>query len=161
VLVRETIEARDDSMSQCRHRQDASSSGGSPRHFRKVHDTALAIRQFSQLMPGIHIPRCASCLWSTAKSTVSQCRAYSTEVLRGKELGPIEQDEYQTFRVRKHGKSLPLPPALDPIKVEQKFKWQQTKKKPDVHNFTPFQKKIWKNPHGSSKSFLCPPARKH
>ena len=63
-------------------------------------------------------------------------------------MGPIQRDEHQTYRVRKDGKPLPLPPVLDPIVVKERRRWEQPKAKPNVEKFTPFQKKLWENPYG-------------
>ncbi|KAF2870938.1 hypothetical protein BDV95DRAFT_628861 [Massariosphaeria phaeospora] len=82
---------------------------------------------------------------SVGCSAFHQCRCYSAQVLKGDALGPIHQDEHQSFRVRKHGKPLPLPPVLDPAVLSQRAQWQQTKAQPDVNSFTPFQKKLWEN----------------
>ncbi|KAJ4291099.1 hypothetical protein N0V90_010297 [Kalmusia sp. IMI 367209] len=98
-------------------------------------------------MPGRSIPRVRSCLRPPSSFTRSKCRAYSVKVLRGDDLGPIEQDDYQSYRLREGGKRLPLPPILDPLVVAQRSRWQQKKAKPDVNKFTPFQKKLWENPY--------------
>ncbi|KAF2641496.1 hypothetical protein P280DRAFT_542799 [Massarina eburnea CBS 473.64] len=79
-----------------------------------------------------------------------QFRAYSTtQNLLGDDLGPIQrnEDQHKSFRVRQDGSSLPLPPSLDPVVVSERSRWEQLKEKPNVANFTPFQKKLWENPY--------------
>jgi hypothetical protein len=69
---------------------------------------------------------------------------------RGDDLGPTRDDTHQTFRVRKDGKSkeLPLPPLLDPVVLEKRSKWENTKDQPKAADFTPFQKKLQANAFG-------------
>jgi hypothetical protein len=78
-------------------------------------------------------------------------RAYSAKTLPSDALGPLEQDEHnrQSFRVLKDGKKLPLSPLLDPVVRSKRSQWQHPKERPDVANFTPFQKKLWENPFGT------------
>ncbi|OAG02704.1 uncharacterized protein CC84DRAFT_1097826 [Paraphaeosphaeria sporulosa] len=95
-------------------------------------------------MPGRPVPRVRSCLRSPHNA---QRRAHATKVLRGDDLGPVVQDEHQTFRLRHDGSKLPLPPVLDPVVVEQRARWKQQKAKPDVAGSTPFQKKLLENPY--------------
>ncbi|KAH7137986.1 hypothetical protein B0J11DRAFT_563038 [Dendryphion nanum] len=76
-----------------------------------------------------------------------QCRPYTSHIPIGKDLGPIEQHEHQTFRIRKKGKPLPLPPVLDPVVIEAKGRYAQKKAKPNPATFTPFQKKLLENPY--------------
>ncbi|KAF1936006.1 hypothetical protein EJ02DRAFT_360179 [Clathrospora elynae] len=81
----------------------------------------------------------------------TQCRHSSHipgRILRGDDLGPTREDAYQTFRARKDetAKELPLPPLLDQVIIEQRSRFEQTKERPRVADFTPFQKKLWENP---------------
>jgi hypothetical protein len=82
----------------------------------------------------------------------AQCRSTVTHarILRGDDLGPTRDDTHQTFRVRKDGKSkeLPLPPLLDPVILEKRSKWENTKDEPKAADFTPFQKKLQANAFG-------------
>ncbi|KAL5436851.1 hypothetical protein PMIN07_011995 [Paraphaeosphaeria minitans] len=98
----------------------------------------------SQLMPARRIPRVKSCL---TLPNNAQRRAHVVNVLRGEDLGPVVQDEHHTFHARKDGSKLPLPPVLDPIAVEKRWRWKQQKEKPGVAGFTPFQKKLLENPY--------------
>jgi hypothetical protein len=75
-------------------------------------------------------------------------RERSTGVLIGDQLGPIQQDAHQSFRLRQDGTRLPLPPMLDPVVIEEKFRWKQTKEQPHMDKLTPFQRKLWENPYG-------------
>ncbi|KAF2272466.1 uncharacterized protein EI97DRAFT_436957 [Westerdykella ornata] len=77
-----------------------------------------------------------------------QCRYKTTAaVLRGDALGPTQQSAHRTHRILKTGETLPLPPLLDPLVLEQRSKWTQPKKPPDAKTFTPFQKKLYATPY--------------
>lgn len=103
-------------------------------------------------MPGQWTRRLGSCL--------SQARDFSTAPRRSKakhvafvnkdsDLGPTWHDGHRTFRKRLEGKKeLPLPPLLDPVVLEKRYKYQQKKERPNVADFTPFQRKLWENPFG-------------
>ncbi|KAF1839741.1 hypothetical protein BDW02DRAFT_584960 [Decorospora gaudefroyi] len=103
-------------------------------------------------MPGRCTYRLTSCWSLTRPSLRAQCRQSSTHVpgriLRGEHLGPTRADAHQTFRVRKDAsaKELPLSPLLDPVVLEQRSRFEQTKERPKVAEFTPFQKKLWASP---------------
>jgi hypothetical protein len=105
-------------------------------------------------MPGRPAPRVRPCL-RPPRST--HRRAHATTVLRGDALGPVENDGYQSFRVRADGSTLPLPPVLDPLVVAQRSRWTQQKAQPDVASFTPFQKRLWENPYGTHPASDPPP----
>jgi hypothetical protein len=66
-------------------------------------------------------------------------------------LGPTREDAHQTFRLRKDetAKELPLSPLLDPIVVEARSRFEKSKERPRIAEFTPFQKQLWKNPFGT------------
>jgi hypothetical protein len=104
-------------------------------------------------MPGRCFYRLKPCS-SLARLLQAQCRHSSTHVpgriLRGDDLGPTREDTHQTFRVRKDetAKDLPLSPLLDPVILENRSRFEQTKERPRVAEFTPFQKKLWENPFG-------------
>ena len=126
-------------------------------------------------MPGKWIHRLESCSSLAKRSSPALHRRSSTHVpgriLRGDDLRPIREDAHQTFRVRRHGtaKELPLPPSLDPIVLEKRSLWEQTKKDQKLSSFTPFQKKLWENPFGSyfrllenvTRSRLCTKNTQH
>lgn len=84
----------------------------------------------------------------------AQCRLSSTHVpgriLRGDDLGPTREHDHQTFRVRKDDQAneLPLSPWLDPVVLEEKSRFRETKERPKHANFTPFQKRLWENAFG-------------
>lgn len=106
-------------------------------------------------MPGEWAYRLQPCS-SLARHFVSaQYRHFSTHVpgrnLRGDDLGPTRRNANSTFRIRKDGaaKELPLPPSLDPVILEKRSLWEQTKQQPKFAEFTPFQKKLWENPFGN------------
>jgi hypothetical protein len=104
-------------------------------------------------MPGKWLYRLKSCS-SLTRPLQTQCRHSSTyvpgRILKGDELGPTRADAHQTFRVRKDetAKDLPLSPLLDPVILEKRSRFEQTKERPRVAEFTPFQKKLWENPFG-------------
>lgn len=105
------------------------------------------------LMPGRCMPRLQICS-SLAKPSLRAHRHFystNTRILKGDDLGPTRSDAHQSFRTRKDvtAKELPLPPLLDPVILDKRSRWEQTKKRPDVANFTPFQKKLWENPFGT------------
>lgn len=81
-----------------------------------------------------------------------QCRhtSGSSHFSRGDDLGPLREEAHQTFRIRKEGvgNELPLPPLLDPLVIEKKSRWRNTKNRPNPAEFTPFQKKLQANPYG-------------
>jgi hypothetical protein len=91
----------------------------------------------------------------------AQCRSASSHIpgriLRGDALGLIREDAHQTFRVRKDdaAKELPLSPLLDPVILDKRSRFEQTKKQPKVAEFTPFQKKLWENPFGRQSITSC------
>lgn len=87
-----------------------------------------------------------------SRSSLVQRRLQSSAILKGDQLGPVHEEEHQTFRVRKDGTPLPLPPLLDPVVIAERGRWQQPKAKPNVEKFTPFQQKLWQNPFGMSHS---------
>jgi len=70
--------------------------------------------------------------------------------LKGSDLGPTREDAHQTFRLRKDetAKELPLSPLLDPVALEERSRYEQTKERPNFAALTPFQKKLWENPFG-------------
>lgn len=106
-------------------------------------------------MLGRWILRPGSRLSLARRHPKAQCRASSAHipghVLRGDDLGPTRKDDYQTVRVRKdkQAKDLPLPPLLDPLVLEQRSRFEQRKERPNVANFTTFQKRLWENPFGT------------
>ncbi|KAF2130124.1 hypothetical protein P153DRAFT_290113 [Dothidotthia symphoricarpi CBS 119687] len=101
-------------------------------------------------MLGRCTPHLQSCLSLAERALRARCRLYSTNTynLKGDQLGPTREDAHGSFRARRDGtlKELPLPPLLDPVVLEKRSRWEQTKQQPDVANFTPFQKKLWENP---------------
>lgn len=109
---------------------------------------------FSYLMPGRIPPRPRQCLRLVETTRLRiQSRPYSTRdpVTNDDALeSTIHRDEnlHRSFRLRPGGKPLPLPPSLDPIVASERSQWEQTKKRPNVAEFTPFQKKLWENPYG-------------
>ncbi|CAO2656158.1 Nn.00g049610.m01.CDS01 [Neocucurbitaria sp. VM-36] len=112
-----------------------------------THQTVL----LSHLMPGKWSHRLESCSSLARLSSPALYPHSSTHVpgriLRGEDLGRTRTDAHQTFRVRTHGraKELPLPPSLDPVVLEKRSLWEQTKKKPKLADFTPSQRKLWEN----------------
>ncbi|PVI03310.1 hypothetical protein DM02DRAFT_612385 [Periconia macrospinosa] len=100
-------------------------------------------------MPGRISPRTRLCLRPIETYRHSQCRSYSTQKALTHDIGPIQRDEdsHRSFRLRQYGPPLPLPPALDPIISSARSQWQEPKQKPNVAEFTPFQKKLWENPY--------------
>jgi hypothetical protein len=101
-------------------------------------------------MPSRPIRGLESCSSFFQNSVSLQRRFQSTGVtLKGDLLGPVHKDAHQSFRERKHGKPLPLPPLLDEVVLAERSRWEQPKARPDVSKFTPFQKKLWENPYGS------------
>lgn len=100
-------------------------------------------------MPGRPIQRLRPCFSLAKHFSRRQARSYAAKVLTGEDLGPIHHDEHHSFRVLKDGSHLPIPPVLDPIALSERSRWEQTKQKPDVNKFTPFQKKLWENPYGT------------
>jgi hypothetical protein len=99
-------------------------------------------------MPSRLFLRLESCPSLFSSCAPLQRRFQSGVVLKGDLLGPVHQDAHQSFRERKHGKPLPLPPLLDEVVLAERSRWEQPKAKPDVNKFTPFQKKLWENPYG-------------
>ncbi|KAL1800713.1 hypothetical protein ACET3X_001055 [Alternaria dauci] len=103
-------------------------------------------------MPGRWTCRPKPCLSPIRLSPRAQCRQSSAHVsgriLRGRDLGPTREDAHQTFRLRRDetAKELPLSPLLDPIVVDKRSRFEQTKERPKFAQFTPFQKKLWMNP---------------
>lgn len=84
----------------------------------------------------------------------ARCRAYlSTLPLMSDDLSRTRKDAHQTLRVRKDSKErdLPLPPILDPIAIERRNKWENTKAQPVAADFTDFQKKLQANPYGNNR----------
>lgn len=108
--------------------------------------------QYCPLMLGRWTPRLASHSSRASCRHQAQCRLTSTHITvsRGDDLGPTRDDAHQTYRVRRDGsgKVLPLPPLLDPIVVETRSRWENTKLQPKVEDFTPFQKKLQANTYG-------------
>lgn len=82
----------------------------------------------------------------------AQCRSVYTHVsiAKGEDLGPTCDELHRTVRSRKDesAKDLPLPPLLDPIVLDKRSKWENTKAQPKAADFTPFQKKLQVNPYG-------------
>lgn len=112
-------------------------------------------RNNSVHMPGRRVPRRKPCQSVTPGCALRNRRLISTcEVLTGDKLGPVEvqKHEHRTFRVRKDGKPLPLPPVLDPVILEERSRWSKPKAKRDVNKFTPFQQKLFANPYGMPPS---------
>jgi hypothetical protein len=103
-------------------------------------------------MLGIWINRPASYPSFAFRALQAQCRFTVTHarIPRGDDLGPTRNGIHQTFRVRKDGRSkeLPLPPLLDPVILEKRSKWENTKDQPRAAEFTPFQKKLQSNAYG-------------
>ncbi|KAF2728427.1 hypothetical protein EJ04DRAFT_477323 [Polyplosphaeria fusca] len=94
------------------------------------------------------LPRRLDSCFSAFKYCIqARHKSSSALILRGDKLGPVREDDHQTFRLRKDGSSLPLPPLLDPVVISERSKWEQTKQRPDVGKFTPFQKKLSENPY--------------
>ncbi|KAF2466774.1 uncharacterized protein BDR25DRAFT_293190 [Lindgomyces ingoldianus] len=81
---------------------------------------------------------------------------YSTPAPKGDELGPIQQDGHQSFRVRRDGKRLPLPPLLDPVVLSERSRWEQPKARPSANKFTAFQRKLRESPYAHA---LASPVR--
>ncbi|CAG5144629.1 uncharacterized protein ALTATR162_LOCUS1578 [Alternaria atra] len=132
-------------------------AGGPPQSFGIFRDasqphTNHTIIHLSRLMPGRWTCRPRSCLSPIRLPLRAQCRQSSAHVsgriLRGRDLGPTREDAHQTFRLRKDetARELPLSPLLDPIVVEERSRFEQTKERPKFAEFTPFQKKLWMNP---------------
>ena len=71
-------------------------------------------------------------------------------IAKGEDLGPTCDELHRTVRSRKDesAKDLPLPPLLDPIVLDKRSKWENTKAQPKAADFTPFQKKLQVNPYG-------------
>jgi hypothetical protein len=71
--------------------------------------------------------------------------------LKGRDLGATREDAHQTFRLRNDetAKELPLSPLLDPVVLEKRARFEQTKERPKFAKFTPFQKKLWESPFGT------------
>lgn len=78
-----------------------------------------------------------------------QYRPYAAHVFTDKDLASIEPHEHKSFRLRKEGKPLPLPPVLDPVVLKARSRWEQPKAKPNVATLTPFQQKLVENPYGT------------
>lgn len=110
-------------------------------------------------MPGKWIFRLDSCVPLAKHAFKDQRRWSSTHeagrILIGEDLGPTRADAHSTSRIRSDGKAkaLPLPPLLDPVILEERSQWEQTKKRPKFADFTLFQKKLWQNPFGITS---CP-----
>jgi hypothetical protein len=98
------------------------------------------------------IVRPASYSSPASSALLAQCRLVYTHVQipRGDDLGPIRDEVHQTVRVRKdaNAKELPLPPLLDPVVLEKRSKWENTKAQPKHAGLTPFQRKLQANPFG-------------
>ena len=112
-------------------------------------DHLMSGRWTHRLAPYLKLDKCAS---------PAQYRQISSHVsgriLKGDDLGPTREDACQTFRVRKDegSKDLPLPPLLDPVILESRSRWEQTKQRPRAAEFTPFQKKLQENPFGKQSN---------
>ncbi|KAF2121914.1 hypothetical protein BDV96DRAFT_562632 [Lophiotrema nucula] len=103
--------------------------------------------------------RLATCSGLLRRSLSDQTRRSPTSTstnLKGNQLGPTIQEDHQSFRVRKDGAPLPLPPLLDPIVLEERSRWEQPKAKPDASTLTPFQRKLLANPYAHA---LASPVR--
>ncbi|KAF2007958.1 hypothetical protein P154DRAFT_453300 [Amniculicola lignicola CBS 123094] len=87
----------------------------------------------------------------------NQRHSSDAKILAGNNLGPVVENKYQTFRLRKDGTPLPLPPLLDPIAIDERSRWEVKKARPNVEKFTPFQKKFFENPYAHT---LATPARR-
>jgi hypothetical protein len=138
----------------------ARQAGGPTQWFGIFHDAASlphtnhTVAHLSCLMPGRWTCRPKLCLSPIRLSLRAQCRQSSAHVpgriLRGRDLGPTREDAHQTFRLRRDetAKELPLSPLLDPLVVDERSRFEQTKERPKFAEFTPFQKKLWMNPFG-------------
>lgn len=101
-----------------------------------------------QLMPRRSIRDLKSCSGLVKSYAAVQRRLQTSVIHIGDQLGPVQQDGHQSFRARKEGRPLPLPPVLDPVVLSERGRWEQKKEKPNVEQFTPFQKKLWETPYG-------------
>ena len=77
-------------------------------------------------------------------------RSYSSHIPKNEQAQALEQNGHQTFRVRRDGTTLPLPPILDPIRIAARTRWEQPKSRPDLNNLTPFQQKLYACSYGLS-----------
>jgi hypothetical protein len=106
----------------------------------------------SLLMPGRWIRHLKPCSSQARRISSVQRRHPPAHIrpLRGNDLGPTREDVHQTFRARKDGslKELPLPPLLDPVVLDNRSRFEHAKKRPNIAELTPFQKKLWHNPFG-------------
>ncbi|KAH8727101.1 hypothetical protein GQ44DRAFT_612234 [Phaeosphaeriaceae sp. PMI808] len=102
----------------------------------------------------------ASCSSRVECTLYSQSRSISSHVRTsiGDALGSTRSDGHQTFRTRKNGdaKELPLPPLLDPLILEKRARWENSKAQPDFENLTPFQQKLLATPYAHA---LASPVR--
>jgi hypothetical protein len=139
-------------------------AGGPTRSSRFYGDTPPLIFSSSCQMPGRCLYRLELCSSLARPLLQAQCRQFSTHagrILRGDDLGPTREDAHQTFRVRKDetAKELPLSPLLDPVILEKRSRFEQTKERPRATEFTPLQKKLWENPFGMQYASLLAPGR--
>lgn len=118
------------------------------------HTTHTARFLYSNLMLGRWTYRPESCRSLVKCSFWPANRFASTYVTarisRGDDLGQTREDDHQTFRMRKDQQmtELPLSPLLDPVILKERSRWEQTKERPKVAEFSQFQKKIWESPFG-------------
>jgi hypothetical protein len=80
------------------------------------------------------------------------CFVHTTaRILKGDELGPTRDEPHQTLRTRKDGSAgtLPLPPLLDPVVLQKRSRWENTKAQPRAAELTPFQKRLQANAYGT------------
>ncbi|QRD01170.1 hypothetical protein JI435_157860 [Parastagonospora nodorum SN15] len=96
----------------------------------------------------------------TGKALSAQCRSVYTHVCiaTGEDLSPIRDKVHHTVRSGKDesAKDLPLPPLLDPIVLDKRSRWENTKAQPKAAEFTPFQKRLQANPYAHA---LASPVR--
>jgi hypothetical protein len=118
--------------------------------------TNHTVAHSSRLMPGRWTCRPKKSCWSPARLLVRAQRRQSSahvpgRILKGRDLGATREDAHQTFRLRNDdtAKELPLSPLLDPVVLEKRARFEQTKERPKFAEFTPFQKKLWESPFGT------------
>jgi hypothetical protein len=98
--------------------------------------------------------RLASRLGLATCTLYAPCRLTSTHarIATGDALGPTRDGAHQTFRLRNDetARELPVPPLLDPVILEKRLQWENTKARPKAAERTPFQKKLQATPYGNS-----------